>query len=225
MARFIPSAFLSGIKGKVGNTVFQANSAGHIIRTVGNSRKTRSQSQKNMNVHLSALYTTWLFLTAAQQTSWKNFAIFANLVMKNNPSKIISGWNCFLKINMPRILYGNTILTDPLSSNTLPAAANAYLTLVAPHLYVQFSRIIDDSVEFFVISATPPLSLGKTYDSKNYRRLIVGTRYANSFDITTQYVAMFGALPTTGQILGLKYSIVSLLSGLQLPFNYVQTIL
>lgn len=224
MARFIPSAFLSSIKGKIGSTVFQANAAGHFIRTLGKTHNGSTEKQIAMHVYMATLHRIWITLSLAQQQSWYAFAQYANITMKHNTSKIISGYSCFIKINIPRIIYNHVVLSNPLPSNIVPAAANCYATIIAPHFYIQSSRVFVPTNEFLICSITPPLAAGKTYNNKNYSQLIITTPAANIQKITTEYENLYGVIPQSGQIIGLYYSIVSLISGLQTPFQYIQAI-
>jgi len=220
MARFIPSAFLSSIKGKVGHTVFQANAAGHFIRTLGNTRINSSTGRQQMNKILSDLHHTWLQLISSDQQLWAAFAIYADIRMKNNSSKIINGYNCFIKINIPRVIYGHSVLLTPLSSNDVPFAANFSLRLIAPVLYLSCDRLLISSNEFMFISISPPIANGITYNNKKYLQLLIPTTDADTWDITTLYSNLFGKIPDSGQNISLKTSLVSLLSGLQQPFTF-----
>jgi len=222
MASFTPSAFLSDIRGKVGSIVFQRNGSGHIIRTVGNAVNPATTTQRTARNFLAQLYQTWLTLTTAQRADWTAFAIFANIKMRHNGTLYLNGYNTFIQINFIRLCYSQSILTTPLSSAVTPSVFSAVLEIGSSGLQLTGSRSFVSADEFVICSLTSPLSVGSTYSNKRLRLFPCTTEDTDHVHLESLYTNIYGITPTAGMVIGVKYSSVSLVSGLQLPFLYSQ---
>jgi hypothetical protein len=220
MARFTPSAFLSDIRGKVGSIVFQRNGSGHIIRSVGAISNPASNVQRIARSYMAQLYKEWLSLTAAQQSDWTAFAVFANLKMKHNGSLYLTGYSTFIQINFIRLCYSLAILSDPFNSSDVPTVFTGTLEIGSSGLQLTGSRSFVPANEFVICSLTPPISSGCTYSTKRLRLFPCTTEASDHVHLNTLYGNIYGITPAAGMIIGCKYSSVSLLSGLQLAFNY-----
>lgn len=219
MARAKLGALLTELSGSIGNTTFQNSNAGTTVRSkpsvAGNFSTTR-QTCRNYNFQIQQ---AWKALSTIDQTQWQTFATFVNVKQKNSSYLNISGQALFYQINFYRLLYGIAILTIPVFSNSRPAAITCTLFRGPAQLTVIYSRPIVLANEFIILSITNIIS-NSVNNFKNKLKIIPYTQtLTNAEIITTYYINIYGALPNTGDTVGLSWSSAYKANGLFMPFQ------
>lgn len=205
MARVKFSVLLSEVNGSVGSATFQRSRGGSILRNKPLPTKTRSVSQLNARQIMNSVQQAWSGLTLAQQNQWTSFNSFVPSYQKNNQNFIISGFALFLKYNLIRMHAGFSILTSFEYTSLAPLILDPVVTLAGGALTLGLQEDISDDVSYVLFKASP-VKNNITFSFKKRLRVILlpytGPAGQSSWDISSDYVSLFGKLPVaTEQIL------------------------
>lgn len=187
--------------GKLGGQVMSSNRGGKYIRTKVTPSNPQTVAQQNVRAIFSSLSTAWAGLTEAQRLSWNGAVadysttdIFGDL---KNPS----GFNLFMKLNGNLATIGVAPLSVAPSKDEVPYTllGSAVADVSSTTFILTFAGAEYDTTPVF-ITATPPLSAGKSNVKSEFR----GIGYSNStlgdLDIWALYVAKFGVPPVGANI-------------------------
>lgn len=207
------------IKGKIGGTTYQTNLAGQVAKqkcAPPNSNTPRQQAARQTTFELVQLWTS---LTVDQRNNWEGWAQYMQRKQKRNSGLFIDGRQAFLQANNVRLRYGLAALITPLYNkcDLLPVTLN--LRLLGATLLILSTRTIDPLVEFLAFSISMPLPVTWNNSQGTPKLLIFPTVAGLSQDITIPYTALFGAVPTAGDTVFIKYTTVDLTSGRILPYK------
>lgn len=125
MARLTFGGGVAGMKGSIGGTTFQTNSAGAFARQRPYVKKSSSLKQQvSHQSHQNLLYQ-YSLLIPDDKDAWNTFAAAHDKINKFGQTKTLTGANWFLSVNYMRLLTGESLLTSPPDYN-LPTDAPVF---------------------------------------------------------------------------------------------------
>lgn len=225
MARILPSALVSDIRGKVGGTLFQGSNAGLVAKALNTKASPRSIAQSRLKSVNAYVQGAWRSLSASQRETWKQFAAFVKVAQKNNIQRVISGQQLFIRSNVIRLMYGIALLPVPDFSASIVPQVTFEPVDIGGSLFLQASRQIDSSLEFVVCFMTFPVNVTINNPGSRYRLIVFTTTTASLFAIDQEYKAVFGRDAVSPDTLFCKAYSAVLASGLFLPASITKTTL
>lgn len=219
MARIKLNPIISEISGSFSGATFQNSRAGTILKQkqVYCSNKTLLQSRIN-NIN-SYLHHQWYSFTEIERNKYSKLATFASTKQKNNNSKVLTGYELFMKNNFYFIFYNLTIVSNPSFLKSYLTQIEGSLSISLPNFYFITDRYLDSTNEFIILFCTKPHKITRTNPGSTYRLILFNTTDSDNFDITSQYLASFGRLPLSGEKVFYKYTNVDKRSSLLNPFQ------
>lgn len=222
MARIKPSALVSDIRGKIGGSVFQKASSGLVVRAKSTPINKRTASQI-ISRNIAFLTTTaWLQLSAADRDQWANYVQYNPVNQRNSRELLISGQQAFLKFNNYRLQYSLSILTVPEFNKCELTPVELTLSRVGMMLRVSSSRPLVASDEYIILFITVRMSTAINNPGSRYKLIKFVTTNGVNFDVASEYVDVYGAIPEVGDTVFMKYTNASKASGLPFPFKSVK---
>lgn len=209
MTRIKTTAFISDIRGSIAGSTFQNSLSGLTLKAKAFPKRSLSaQAQKAKSV-ITYLSQQWLSLTENQRNQWEVQAGFAPVAQRNNPERFINGQQLYMKYNAA--LYNQfSIAQNSVSPSTssLPVITLT-VTRSGAAILIDVSQAIDEANYFLAFRISAPQRSSQS-NSKGGSKLIVLT-FGNTtqVDIQTQYLALFGTRPLTGQFLTVEYQLIS----------------
>lgn len=187
-------------RGKIGGHVASRNRGGAYLRTKVTPVNPQTTYQAGVRNRLAGISTDWRALTAGQRVAWNaavaDFArtdIFGDI---RNPS----GFNLHQKLNNNLVNVGEAQITAP----PLPCAVDAFTSLsVAADFTLQtltltYAAAIEADHKALIFG-TPAISPGISFVKSEYRQFdVMATADASPFNISTEYIAKFGAIGAVG---------------------------
>ncbi len=113
MAKFIPGAAVSEIRGKLGGIVFTRTRYGAIARQFVKPVVSTTEYATNAKARLGAATQAWQGLTGAQKLAWTEFAAGRPVIGALGEQQILTGHVAYVGIRTRMALAGVALLTDP----------------------------------------------------------------------------------------------------------------
>jgi hypothetical protein len=199
MARIVYSALIEKISGKIGGTVFQANAYGFTCKKTPNMVRPNTEYQLRQQAYLSQAVREWNNLTVAQRLDWDTWASTYPQYAKHNLSSQLSGFAVFTKIHVFRFMYGDTLLPNPVYISYPVDTITIGINLTAGVLKLVVSSVTGDEHWHLIISASRPFSDGQNFVGTKPRFLVGRTNVTDTPIVTTEWLALYGQLPSVGQ--------------------------
>ena len=199
MALIRYSALINDVRGSIGNGTFQRSQGGAMVRNKPVPGYRNSQFTVNVRMYLPQVVFAWRNLSSAEKLQWQYFLTYSPDFMRKSPKTILSAYSLFVKYNCIRLMSGFSIVTTitiavPNLSPTRPSMA-----LDSGSLVMDIGQPIPGVDLYYQIKATRP-SLNRHSKSLNDFRVIKKFDGPNqTFDISDEYIAAWGAIPTSGQ--------------------------
>lgn len=212
------SGAITAIRGKVGGSTFQGSAAGQILKgkcTPVNPNTPRQNLSRSITFSLTQ---EWGNLTDAQRSNWQGYANYFRIGQQRNNSLFINGRQAFLKVNNYRLHYNIPLLTNPTFNKCDLTPVDITLSIPAGNLTATLDRPAVPAEEFIIlfVSQVRPITWNTPQGSL---KLIIFTTLASATqDISTEYSALYGSNPVSGDTIFFKYTNADLLSGRVLPF-------
>lgn len=206
MARIIYSALVTSINGSVGGTTFQRNAYGHTIKkkpNIVNPNRPRQQARK---ANLQFLAQHWQNLTTVQRDAWASYAIAHPVPSRLNPSSNLSGHAIWLRTNLLRLTMGQTLLDTitNVNSDGLLGGTIEVQRIGGTLIYFDDSDSTLNNMDVLCY-VSAPVKATQQYDRSLTRFMdFFSLSSVDQVDITSVYLAQFGALPTVGQFIFLR---------------------
>jgi hypothetical protein len=202
-------------RNKIGGHVMSKNRAGAYMRTKVTPVNPRSIDQENTRNRLSSISTSWDGLSSSQISAWNSAVSQWSHTDIFGDIKHPSGFNLFQKLNNNILRVGGTALTTPPVKVELSFLGKLTCgTVAASALPLTFDLQSLGSNEKLEISATPVVSVGKSFVKSEYR--IIGhslTLTAGATDCGSLWISKFGSyLDAAGKIF-ISARIVNSVSG------------
>lgn len=198
MAKVKYGGGIQDIRGSIAGQVHSRNTFGNYIRQKVSPVQPRSARQleiRTLFTELSRRFSNTL--SDEQQEAWRQAAASAPVRDVFGDSITLTGINLYARLNSLRLLQGLTPLDDPPPVEEVPSLDSLTLTWNPDTLTLEVGFAptpIPPGLSLFVW-ATEPLNPGVAFVSPKLRLLtILPAGTASPADITTQYVARYGAI-------------------------------
>ena len=187
--------------GKIGGHVASKNRAGAYMRTKVTPVNGQTAFQSAVRNLFSSISSAFRALTVNQIKSWndavvnfKNTNIFGDVV---HPS----GFNLYQRLNNNLVRIGEAMIDEPPLPVSLPEIVTAVASQVhAGATLITFTTDPDITASVVEISATPPLSPGKSFVKSELRLIgMMPTIAAHVTTLTALYATKFGGPGAAGQ--------------------------
>jgi hypothetical protein len=187
--------------GKCGLKVTQNGRCGQIIRTLAIPTNPRSSSQMSVRSHLTQFAKAWRGLTQAQRDAWTESAKGYNSKARLGQKGPLTGCQLFVRVNCNLALVGAASVVTPPPEVTFPTLVPSTLEITNTSGTIAIKMACgDDPTEYTLIRASAPLSAGRNVCA-DFRVLGVCPQpVQGKADITTMYVAKYGAPPVASKI-------------------------
>jgi hypothetical protein len=201
MARIKYSALVSGVAGSVGGATFQNGAYGNVLRSKPRHRLSGSALQMTRRSQMMAIHTAWRNLSDANRSAWNHFLNYSNASIRRDKSVLQTGHSLFIQYNYLRLITGaglmSTIGYTPLKE--LPQIA--YIFNNVGVLNVEFSTQFTQTISWFTLHLSLPRLAHVAASSVGCRYMNVTFATGQTFNLTTAWSAIFGALPVNGDTL------------------------
>ncbi len=146
MARFKPSPMILSISGQLGGQTFAAGRGTQVIRKRPKAHRNSSPAQQASQAIRIRLQRSWAALTEAERTQWRAIATKPTFPLGGFSTKLLSGFQVYVRANMIRHNYG-------LSPSDLPVALSP--TSIPEGIIVTSSEISGPGLEITPTVVTP----------------------------------------------------------------------
>lgn len=189
---------ITDLKGSIGGTTFQHNSAGKIVRKRPRIISRFSQKQNVKQIALNSLCRSWTLLSLIEQADWN---IFAAAHTKDNyyaETKTLTGFNWYCSINSYIVLFGSAPLVTP-PAWTPPPAVNSFSFVADGNgLFLIFDAAYNQTNEQLIVFTTPPVSATSTALRNKYIYTYMHTpKPVSTIDLTTSWNTAHGLVYPT----------------------------
>ena len=223
MAKIQYSALVTQMKGKMRGAIFQSGTAGQIVRSAKNFNRTASPRWQKQKNRLSTVSRAWNTLTEAERATWAAIAVNFPLVNNFGETRIPDGYTVFSKLNATILGAGGTIMSAPTMPVQLTDCSSAGALFSTPSSIQFDSGNIITSSELMLVNASAPILPSRKNPPTGFKR--VGNYYnpfSVIYDITADYVGIFGAPPVNSKIV-LQLHVFNAYTG-QKSNNYIVTL-
>lgn len=216
MAKVLFTAAVADIRGKLNGNVFSRNRGGAYLRTKVTPLNPQTTYQTAVRNFMAQISQAWRALTQAQRNAWNQAINNFKGTDIFGMSKVLSGSQLHQKLNVMLLNINESTISTPPVPADIPAFTSFSITPdeTVGDFELAFAPAIG-ATEKVAVYATAPVSPGVNFVKSEYRLIeVLGAANVTPYDITTSYVAKFGALPPAGQKVFVKVKQVVIASGL-----------
>ena len=221
MALIRYNPIITGIKGKLSNTIFQSSTAGNQIRSTNKYKYIANSNQYRSFNKLVSMRSSWKFISEAKQLDWGNNASDWPLYNKFGIVYTPSGFLYYTTCNLNLIALNLPVLeVNPTKINSENVSPIIVTTDISSNIIIKSSSnsSIEQYISIFVSNA---LSLGAISSSRNYYYgASYDCRYFTSINATTIIERLFGNV-----ISGKCYMFKCIVRAAQFPYPEQMTYL
>ena len=205
MARVIYGAIVTSIHGSIGGTTFQSNSYGSTIKNKPTMVKPKTQKQGQVKTILALVTKAWKSTTDTARSNWNTWASTNPQYAKNNPTSQLSGFACFTAWHCQRLRQAYDIDTSP--NLTVPPTDVVTINLQrnGSAFEIDYSCSIGDQSWYIAFSLSSPLGDSQNFIGSKKRYITQEVTDTATIDVTDQYEAAFGTVPSIGDRVGVSY--------------------
>lgn len=169
-------------------------------------------AQAVARARLSNMSAGWRGLTEAQRANWNGFAASFTITNALGSSIYLTGHQAYVKVNTVLLLIGSAAVSVPPALPAFGACSATGLTGLVATPIIKVAGVTPTGGATHMVYASAQRSAGVTYENDLRYIKNVSTYTAGYADITTEYVAKFGAL-----IVGKKVfvQVVQVIAGMQ----------
>jgi len=188
MARVVYGESITELIGSIGGITFQRNASGTIARLKPKPPVNPSAGQFSQQHLLGTLVSHWPTLSAADKTSWDNFAAAHNHFTPWGEEKTLNGFQWFISCNLNLLLAGESIIdTAPAFTSVIPPDAFT-LSADADSLNLVWASAFTVAPDYLFIYLTLPVR----HSSLKLRRSLFLVKIDKTFngtdmDITSEF--------------------------------------
>lgn len=200
MARIKYGSIATEIRGSIGGSTFQGNAYGFTIKNKPNMARLQSQSQNEKHRLVTLITQHWFTLTQVKRDHWNAFALAHPVQAKHNSDAVLTGYTYFLKYNLIRCNSGVSPLDEPTDGTlTLPTVAPSIRN---DNPYLWFNNHAGAAYMDWAFNCylSPPQKATQSYSLSKTRYMAHGNISNGDVEVTTNYIAFFGKLPSIGSI-------------------------
>ena len=228
MARIKFGALVESIRGSIGGTTFQSSAYGFTVKAKSNIAKPNSIRQQQRKISMQSISRAWRSLTSANRLSWDVYASLFVVPSKLNKDSNLNGYNYFLKYNLllfpegiPSILADPTVSTSSYLADEVTLFSNEVDTFNFNNSWVSDTA----SLTTLIYMTSPLLDSRKMprqtplFIKKQLPTASADPDYEIGVNVYTEYFNLFGFIPSTGDLIGVRLVIINSSSGffLEIP--------
>lgn len=197
MARIKLGPLITDISGSIGMATIQRNRFGHTLRLKPLPKKSETPAQYIVRRHMITIQAAWQNLTDAERLQWDRFLNFSGQTIRKDKSVLLSGHKLYIKYQLFRLLTGEELLTTIVYAPMPDFKQFENWNIIGgPALEISFEGLVNHNVYFFILKLSSPRRENQAYNSLGLRYMKVPLSSAINYDITAQYIAAFGVLPS-----------------------------
>ena len=214
MAQIKTTAIVADIKGKLNGSVFQGNNGVISLRqyAVPCNRSTPSQQLQRNSV--SFIQNAWRNIGNDARRQWNDYANILMIGSRNNPKLFINGHMLFVRLNSFQLLMREEYREIPQGYSKQFVNLEWSLSLVNDRLLLQSNEIVNISKCVYIVEMSSPVLASQNYNNKNTRYIYIPWENQQEYDITENYISVFGALPVADSYVNFKITPIDIFSGL-----------
>lgn len=196
----VRSPIINDAAGSIGGAAFQRGASGLILRAKRRPANPQTPRQVAQRAETAFLASQWPALNESNRQAWNSLAEDKTGRTRFGDRLKFSGMNLFMKANANARLVGATVVIESPGAGTsvIPpsiSSASAESTEVA----LTLSASLPTGWRLAVF-ASKPFSAGRKSSATNFIQSFTTLGTGNIADITTNYIAKYGELPTTGKV-------------------------
>lgn len=213
------SAMIESLQGSIGATIFQEGPAGPIARKKCPPVRRNTIRQQKPRLIATQVQQGWALLTEDERNTWEGWARYMKVHQRRNIHLFINGHQSYLRVNQYRLQYSLTLLNVPQFNKCDLTPIDASLSLAGPNLFITFDRNPVATEEFVILSITIQVKITWNNPQGRLKLIEFVTTNAITKNIKSDYEAVYGISPVSGDTLFFKFSNMDKRSGLLFPFK------
>ncbi len=184
--------------GKIGGTVASKNKGGTYLKVKAIPANPRYSAQTIIRNTFGSAAQAWRELEENQRTAWNALAPTIPYNNRFGQSKILSGFNFFVKLCTNAVQNGNTFYTDPPPASSPIAITMGEITISVEddQFDIAVSGMDADSTTW--VFASKPQSNGRYALPSQMKFVKLQNSVVSTIDIFGAYTSLYGALPAAG---------------------------
>lgn len=213
MAIIKTSGLITDINGSIQGSTFQNSLGGLTLKSKSFQKRRFSEQANAAKSIMNNLQEEWKNLSQANRDLWNAFALFKPTLMNNGSGRLLNGQQLFLK-------YGAWYYSQFLFVPNLPAMSNTYLAPVAvsvvynaPNLEIHTDRNINEASEFINFRISSPMLQSQKSPKGGSKQIVLTFGNTQIVDVTTEYLNLYGIIPTAGEYVFIEWRLCSVASG------------
>jgi hypothetical protein len=189
------TAFVAGLRGKLGGGIIQTQPYGVVSRSGKVNQRKASLLQNPVTFTLATVAAVWRTLTPTQMASWATYASAYPTFTRFGVSRTPSPYQLYMKVNQCLLSKGQVPITTLSGPVTLSDITGATLTRVTP-VGIQINwGFTGAGGEVYIIDSAPQSSVGRQMTNSYWRNNSVQTNISTGVtNITSAYIATYGQL-------------------------------
>ena len=201
MARVQYGAIITELNGSIGGITFQSNAASKIARLKFSRHRKNTAKQGGIITAFQSPFPTWGSLLPAQRAGWDAFAAANTKIDKWGVTKVLSGFNWFMSLNLNLALCGVSFISDAPVYETPLVVPYFFIQVNYNGMWINFSTAFAHASHYLLVFST---SLLRSVASANRKALrltkIVSPGSTEQIDFADQWEATHGiSIPIAGQ--------------------------
>jgi len=220
MARIRKSSIITDLRGKLSGTSLQGGIYGLSMHAPRKRKKSITSKERKQLNNMAILAQYWRSLSLLQKQNWQLWSEWSNQHSKHNIAQIISGYTGFMKVNLPRLQFGFSIMPSAPLTNTVPVYSQMSLALTLSGLLALYSSVVIGVNENVIVKVSQSKQQGCNILKNECKSLPAVFNSGSMWDVQAYYVAIYGNAPVTGECIGLCWSQIDLNSGIRLPDTF-----
>ena len=229
MSKYVNSVVTTDQTGRLSNLVFGKNKFGYFLKIFKPPVNPKTTSQQNIRGFFGAATRAWAALTYAQRSAFNSIAGTIEYI-KKGLTYTLTGYNLFVKLNRNLQAIGQPFYQDITRSGmvTPPDLSGSTVDVITTSGTEDIKLFIPatlDADTMAIVYASPVL---KSSCKPNWKLLriimVIDSTFISGGSIKTQYLAEFGTLPGTGELVGFGIMPVNTTCGLSNNKIYMDAI-
>lgn len=214
MARIIYSALVESITGSIKGTTFQRNAYGFTIKGKPNMVNPNTPRQNRRKRTFSNATQAWRDLTSGNRSAWDAYANAFPIPSRKNPSAYLSGLAAFTRWHGVMFQRNSTVLANPAGAQGTAVVDQIELVISAGALRALIPTDVTNGPWQLFLYLSRPLQPTQSF-VKSWQRYIIAMPSDDWSDVSidAEYIAIFGARPPIGSLLGTQVVFLNTTNG------------
>ena len=206
MARIIYSALVNQINGSIAGTTFQRNAYGNTIKSKPNMVTPNRLLQIESQLEFTKTAQNWRTITQLQRDEWAAYASAFPRPSRLNPASYLNGFNYFGACNnLSTKAPGSPLIASPSGAQGTATLNLVELRRIGATFNVELGLTVTGTNWVWYLYLTSVVGVGQEYVAQTPKFIESRALTANFVrDITTEYNAVFGRIPVTGEWIGYR---------------------